>query len=544
MVKPVKIPITATDKTGRAFGSVKGRLSSLKSNLVGLSAAVTGAFAVKAIAGFAKEMIDLGDEFQKTSLRIGVGVEALSQYKTVAELSGFSLEKFITGLKKLQKSSQDAAAGLSTAKRGFEALGINIDKFKKLAPELQFEVMVEALGNVESASLRTQVAMDLMGRSGVDLLTVVDGGVEGLRELRMQTALLGGTMTEETAKAFAELNDSITLASVGLTSLVRDLILTGKWVQRFFDGITVVTLRVRQFFDLIDKDQLKKMREEWEKANEVIGETGIVTTALTAEQEKATKAVEKLRKKHKEAIKVIRLENVQRQQLIRTFKFGTQAVTEFKDAIELENKAMALGIEFNTELGDQWVEAARKAQVLQKEVSATENKFKELRKTGMDMGNTIAKGFESIITRSASVKDALAGVLQSIAAIAVRTAVTEPLGKFIGGGLGDLFSGGFPGFASGGSFEVGGRGGTDNNLVAFKATKGEQVDIKTPAQQRQGGNGGVVQNIMIDMTNAMVSVDAFNRLERLVTELNGSIEPRAISAVITEKQRNPVLFGA
>lgn len=40
------------------------------------------------------------------------------------------------------------------------------------------------------------------------------------------------------------------------------------------------------------------------------------------------------------------------------------------------------------------------------------------------------------------------------------------------------------GFATGGSFVVGGRGGVDTNQVRFNATAGERVDILTPEQQR------------------------------------------------------------
>lgn len=58
-----------------------------------------------------------------------------------------------------------------------------------------------------------------------------------------------------------------------------------------------------------------------------------------------------------------------------------------------------------------------------------------------------------------------------------------------------------PGFAFGGDFTVGGTGGTDSQLVAFRATPGEKVSISTPQQERDrereaarrgdgGGEGG------------------------------------------------------
>ena len=45
-----------------------------------------------------------------------------------------------------------------------------------------------------------------------------------------------------------------------------------------------------------------------------------------------------------------------------------------------------------------------------------------------------------------------------------------------------------PTFATGGAFNVGGRDGTDKNLVQFMATKGERVIVQTPAQQNAEDN--------------------------------------------------------
>jgi len=46
------------------------------------------------------------------------------------------------------------------------------------------------------------------------------------------------------------------------------------------------------------------------------------------------------------------------------------------------------------------------------------------------------------------------------------------------------------GFATGGSFKVGGSGGTDSQMVAFRASPGEQVSVNTPTQVRKGTEQG------------------------------------------------------
>ena len=55
------------------------------------------------------------------------------------------------------------------------------------------------------------------------------------------------------------------------------------------------------------------------------------------------------------------------------------------------------------------------------------------------------------------------------------------------------------GFASGGSFDVGGKSGTDANVVAFRATRGERVTV---TRDGMGGGGAVVQNINVDARNS------------------------------------------
>ncbi len=70
-----------------------------------------------------------------------------------------------------------------------------------------------------------------------------------------------------------------------------------------------------------------------------------------------------------------------------------------------------------------------------------------------------------------------------------------------GGGIGGLLGGLF-GFQNGGSFNVGGAGGTDSQLVAFRATPGEEVNIRTPGQVAAGmGGGGGPTNVNQNTTN-------------------------------------------
>lgn len=86
-----------------------------------------------------------------------------------------------------------------------------------------------------------------------------------------------------------------------------------------------------------------------------------------------------------------------------------------------------------------------------------------------------------------------------------------------GGKLSSTHSGGTgfgnntTGFASGGSFMVGGQGGTDSQLVHFMATPGEQVSVQTPGQQAAGGKAGRAINVQVAMTVNATDAASFSR---------------------------------
>ena len=120
----------------------------------------------------------------------------------------------------------------------------------------------------------------------------------------------------------------------------------------------------------------------------------------------------------------------------------------------------------------------------------------------------------SLGTKSAAdaFSDFAESVLRDLIRMQVQQNITGPLSGFLNSALG---AGGFavasgnsgaafraaanpglfgPGFASGGSFMVGGDGGTDTTPVSFWASRGERVTVETPGQQKAAGAPTVIVN--------------------------------------------------
>lgn len=115
------------------------------------------------------------------------------------------------------------------------------------------------------------------------------------------------------------------------------------------------------------------------------------------------------------------------------------------------------------------------------------------------LGAAFANTFDQAIQHGGRLGDFLRSLAQDIIGVFSKLAVVNPLINAMFGSAGMGVTGFKPlpslfGFATGGDFTVGGSGGTDSQVVAFKATPGEAVSVRTPGQQASGGDGTTVVN--------------------------------------------------
>lgn len=111
--------------------------------------------------------------------------------------------------------------------------------------------------------------------------------------------------------------------------------------------------------------------------------------------------------------------------------------------------------------------------------------------------------FHDIVTGAASGENALRGLLNSLASFAINSAFDAGWSALSSiGGLSGLFGGALPKFAHGGSFEVGGFGGVDSQIVAFRASPDERVTITRPGDDILGEGGGMGGTLRIEVQSS------------------------------------------
>ena len=187
-------------KASKALGAVKKAAAGFA--IAGGAALV--AFGVKAVTSFA----DAGDEIHKMAARTGFGTEALSELKFAAEQSGASLESIEKASKRMASTIFDAEMGLLGAKDALAALGLTAEDLKGLSPETQFQIIADKLGAVEDASTKAAIAQDIFGRSGAELIPLMNEGAEGMAALRQEARDLGVVFSQDAANSAADFKDA------------------------------------------------------------------------------------------------------------------------------------------------------------------------------------------------------------------------------------------------------------------------------------------------------------------------------------------------
>jgi hypothetical protein len=231
----MKISIVLAALTGnfetdmnRASKTAQKRLKEVEKTAKQVGKAV--GVALSAAAGIAavaiKQAIDRADELSKTAQKVGITTESLSTLSFAAQRADVDLGQLQGALTRLTKSQADAAAGNEKLAGVFDSLGVEIKNADGTLRDTGdvFRDISKVLDAMRDGATKTSIALDLMGKSGANLIPLT----KDLEAVEQRARDLGLQVSEETGKAAEEFNDQLTdlrLAAVGLAGAVAEQLL-------------------------------------------------------------------------------------------------------------------------------------------------------------------------------------------------------------------------------------------------------------------------------------------------------------------------------
>lgn len=216
--------LSATDKMSRVIDdAVKkstDKLSAFERNtskvgrgMVKGGAMIMGAGAAVGAAVFSagKSVGDYAGSVKDASESTGVDVESWQKMTYAAKISGIEQEKLMTSMVKFDKLITDAASGSKTAGRVFKDLGISLKDAggKMRAPEAIFEDVAEIFSKTEDGVSKTALACEFFGKSGAELMPMLNEGKSGLYGLYKAAEDTGNVLSNQTLTAADDFGKSL-----------------------------------------------------------------------------------------------------------------------------------------------------------------------------------------------------------------------------------------------------------------------------------------------------------------------------------------------
>jgi hypothetical protein len=533
----------------------KGIVGGLSSAFKGLLAGAVAALSVGALSKALGSVIDHADELGKTAQKIGIPVEELSKLEFAARLADVSLETLSTGVTKLSKNMAAIAGGEGgDAAKAMAALGVAVtDASGKLRPasEVMADIAAKFAGMRDGAG-KTALSMHIFGKAaGPELIPSLNGGREAIAAATAEAERFGIVIDKKTAKAAEAFNDNLTrlkAASEGLTTQVAAAMLpalvdlTNAFVESVKSGgLAKNMVAAINFVMKESKRFLLEASAAWQE----------VTIWINAAQEVLGKLGEGDFLGSLEAFRLAsqNIEKVWADTAIRIADVGTAAAdlpAEVVQPTKILRDAPIFTGDADKPLSESLMQSTNDARELNNQVLNLSKSFEDTGVAAQTLGNALGETFGDklqswfgqAIDGTFKFKDALGDLLSQLAKVAANSSfmsflqgASNPVhgGGFLGG-IGKLL-----GFANGGEFKVGGAGGIDSQVVAFRASPNERVRVTKPGQDRGGVGMTTINNI--DARGADPGQIALLREE--LRRGNQTFSGRVKSTVQGEKANNP-----
>ena len=193
-------------------GAIQGLASFARSAQLAAAAFTTG-FAVAT-----KQAIDFADQIGKAAQKAGQSVEEFSKLAYVGQQAGIDIGGLQAAFKALSTSMQESG-------RVFNEIGVRrfgeAGEWRRTSDVL--DDIADIFEKMPDGARKTSLAVQLFGKSGLDLIPVLNQGREGLRAQRKEAEELGLVIGSRFAKQADDFNSNITKIQSGFKGMALDI---------------------------------------------------------------------------------------------------------------------------------------------------------------------------------------------------------------------------------------------------------------------------------------------------------------------------------
>lgn len=201
----------------KSLDGIKGRMD-----------AVIGGKMAATLFNLSKRALDFAGNIGTVAAQLGVTTKELQEYRYAASQVGVKQQELEDGLARLTVTMGKAKAGSKAQVAAFRELGVSIQDANgrvytagEVIPKL-----ADALAKVKDPATRARLEVELFGRSGQKLATLLGGGSAKINELRDAAQRLGRVLSDrqiqDADRTAAKLADLKNVLEANISGVVAD----------------------------------------------------------------------------------------------------------------------------------------------------------------------------------------------------------------------------------------------------------------------------------------------------------------------------------
>lgn len=192
---------------------------------IAIGIAATGVAAVAAGVGFSalvSKTAAAGDRIDKMSQKLGLTRQGFQELDYVLDQNGMSIDQLSTGMKTFATQMDQSNQGVKNSSELFNRLGLDSSTAMK-SQEEAFKDVVGAFQKMESGAKKTALATKLFGRSGQEMMPMLnqqEGSIGGLLDKYNK---LGSAMSDKAIDNSVLFTDTLADLKLGIAGMFRSL---------------------------------------------------------------------------------------------------------------------------------------------------------------------------------------------------------------------------------------------------------------------------------------------------------------------------------
>lgn len=234
------------DALGTDMEKLGNRVGTITKVLGAAAIAAVGSQVFSTMSGLVKQGLDYASALGEQAQQLGVTTKELQEYRYAASQAGVEQDAMDKSLAKLTVTIGKAAAGAKGPAAAFEALGVSLKNADGtlLTAGQAFPKIAEGLSKIPDPAARAKLEVELFGKAGQQLDTMLAGGAAEINNLRNAAHQLGIVLSDKQIQNADETADK--LAAI-------QQVLSAKIAGTVADNTSSILALADAFMALIDK---------------------------------------------------------------------------------------------------------------------------------------------------------------------------------------------------------------------------------------------------------------------------------------------------